>query len=420
MLCGTKYWDRIHGGEPCNGILDPDETGLPNWDIVITDPGTGWTTTVTTDINGNWCVTVPAPGTYIVSEVLKWGFFQTFPPFGSYTVTVNCGDVITKLDFINCACPQPPGGIDCKTDSLHILSDPTFFNGHTMLVSAPAALVPPVPPIRDGNLWPPGFVPAPPATPFTQWIGPTVPGAPNPPGRYIWHRYFCVCEGMDSTVVRIRLCFKGVHSVIVRLGGAVIGVYNPFPAPSTCIDTFVTIASGCQFLEFEVTKNPGAPPGAGLSYDGSIVGPGLIKDECCECYRVWQTNPAQGQGLKQNSPNDGSNRNNDARPGADMADETSMTTGMHETLPAFDPELASIPNPSNGATVVYYTLPRHYDVLLELYNPVGRHMMTLVNGPQQEGRHSVPLDMSEVPSGFYHLRLTAGGRVYTLRLMNVK
>jgi uncharacterized repeat protein (TIGR01451 family)/fimbrial isopeptide formation D2 family protein len=95
MVTGLKFND-LNG----NGVRDPGEPGLANWTIQVTDSN-GITHTTTTDSAGNYSITVPAPGTYTVAEVLQSGWTQTAPTSGTYSVTVSPGQVVTNLNFGN-------------------------------------------------------------------------------------------------------------------------------------------------------------------------------------------------------------------------------------------------------------------------------------------------------------------------------
>jgi uncharacterized repeat protein (TIGR01451 family) len=94
-ITGLKFND-LNG----NGVRDTGEPGLANWTIQVTDSN-GITHTTTTDSQGNYSLTVPAPGTYTVAEVLQSGWTQTAPTSGTYSVTVSPGQVINNRDFGN-------------------------------------------------------------------------------------------------------------------------------------------------------------------------------------------------------------------------------------------------------------------------------------------------------------------------------
>jgi hypothetical protein len=66
------------------------------------------------------------------------------------------------------------------------------------------------------------------------------------------------------------------------------------------------------------------------------------------------------------------------------------------------------PNPFNLSTVIDYDLPVSSHVRLEVYNIFGQKLGTLVDGRQRAGYMSVVWDASELSSGVYFYKLTAG------------
>jgi len=64
-------------------------------------------------------------------------------------------------------------------------------------------------------------------------------------------------------------------------------------------------------------------------------------------------------------------------------------------------------------------VPGQQKVTLELYDVLGRRVRTLIDG-EQEGRQSMQVDVSTLPSGVYFLRLKAEGQTKTQRLTVVK
>jgi hypothetical protein len=94
-LCGIKFND-LNG----NGQQDPGEPGLANWVIEVKDANGNIIGYAVTDANGRYCIVVPTPATYIVSEQQQVGWTQTAPPTpGTYTVTVPPAH--TNLNFGN-------------------------------------------------------------------------------------------------------------------------------------------------------------------------------------------------------------------------------------------------------------------------------------------------------------------------------
>ena len=78
------------------------------------------------------------------------------------------------------------------------------------------------------------------------------------------------------------------------------------------------------------------------------------------------------------------------------------------------------PNPFNGQTIIAYDLPTGSHVLLELYNAVGQHVMTLQNGFQNAGRRKELLEVGSLASGVYLYRLTAEPQSQSLKYSQTK
>ncbi len=98
----------------------------------------------------------------------------------------------------------------------------------------------------------------------------------------------------------------------------------------------------------------------------------------------------------------------------------SFLEGDLTDLPSEFALLSNYPNPFNAQTVVEYQLPVSSSVKLEVYNILGSKVATLVNGEQEAGYRSVTWDASEVSSGVYFYKLTAGHYSETKRMMLVK
>ncbi len=65
------------------------------------------------------------------------------------------------------------------------------------------------------------------------------------------------------------------------------------------------------------------------------------------------------------------------------------------------------PNPFNPTTVINYGLPKAGNVVLKVYDILGKEVATLVNNHQEPGRHSVEFNAAQFSSGIYIYKLTS-------------
>jgi hypothetical protein len=98
----------------------------------------------------------------------------------------------------------------------------------------------------------------------------------------------------------------------------------------------------------------------------------------------------------------------------------SFLEGDLADLPSEFALLRNHPNPFNAQTVIEYQLPVNATVKLEVYNLLGKKVATLVNGAEEAGYRSVTWDASEVSSGVYFYKLTAGDCSEIKRMMLIK
>ncbi len=78
------------------------------------------------------------------------------------------------------------------------------------------------------------------------------------------------------------------------------------------------------------------------------------------------------------------------------------------------------PNPFNPSTTISYTLAENSDVSLKIYNVVGQEVAQLVNEKQSVGAHGVKFDASELTSGIYFYKLTAGNFISVKKMTLIK
>jgi hypothetical protein len=100
------------------------------------------------------------------------------------------------------------------------------------------------------------------------------------------------------------------------------------------------------------------------------------------------------------------------------------TVGVEENNNLSIPEDFSLaqnyPNPFNPNTTIVYNLPVSSDVMLKVYDVLGREVATLVNEEKAAGNYQVEFDASNLSSGIYYYTITAGDFHQTKKLVLLK
>jgi len=105
---------------------------------------------------------------------------------------------------------------------------------------------------------------------------------------------------------------------------------------------------------------------------------------------------------------------------ARLGDQDLLGGGVDSGTPTQFALQGNYPNPFNAKTVIDYQLPEASDVKLEVYNTLGQKVATLIDEKQEAGYKSAAWDASEISSGLYFYKLTAGDFTETKRMMLVK
>jgi hypothetical protein len=103
-----------------------------------------------------------------------------------------------------------------------------------------------------------------------------------------------------------------------------------------------------------------------------------------------------------------------------LAECAAADQGRTENVPGDFVLCQNYPNPFNATTAINYQLPADAHVTFEIYNLLGHRVATLVGTKQQAGYGSVVWDASEVSSGIYFYKLSAGDYTEAKRMMLVK
>lgn len=78
------------------------------------------------------------------------------------------------------------------------------------------------------------------------------------------------------------------------------------------------------------------------------------------------------------------------------------------------------PNPFNPTTTIPFKLSKPAQVELKIYNVQGQFVRTLIDQFMQAGQYNVNFDASGIASGAYYYQLSAGGVVFTRRMIFLK
>jgi len=78
------------------------------------------------------------------------------------------------------------------------------------------------------------------------------------------------------------------------------------------------------------------------------------------------------------------------------------------------------PNPFNPSTVINYQIPEEGFVTLKIYDILGSEVKILVNENKPVGSYNIHFDASDLASGIYIYRLTAGSFISTKKMLMIK
>jgi len=78
------------------------------------------------------------------------------------------------------------------------------------------------------------------------------------------------------------------------------------------------------------------------------------------------------------------------------------------------------PNPFNPTTIINYSLPKGGHVTLDIFDPLGRNIKTLVNNQQNAGNYSVSFNAADLSSGIYYYRIVTGYFMQTKKMILIK
>ncbi len=99
---------------------------------------------------------------------------------------------------------------------------------------------------------------------------------------------------------------------------------------------------------------------------------------------------------------------------------TSVEQIENEVLPKEFRLEQNYPNPFNPSTTIQFALPKRSEVMLKIFDLLGREVATLVDEELQPGEYKVVFEAEALSSGVYFYRINAEGFVQTRKLTLLK
>ena len=99
---------------------------------------------------------------------------------------------------------------------------------------------------------------------------------------------------------------------------------------------------------------------------------------------------------------------------------TQINLSDHKNIPAYFKLFQNYPNPFNPITTIKYIIPERSFVTIKVYDILGKQVAELVNGEKPSGIYSIQFNGSNLSSGVYFYRITAGDFMDTKKLIFLK
>ena len=97
-----------------------------------------------------------------------------------------------------------------------------------------------------------------------------------------------------------------------------------------------------------------------------------------------------------------------------------LTDIQDELLPSKFELKQNYPNPFNPSTTINFSIPTPELVSLKIYNSLGQEVAVLINQNLEAGYHSAQFNGSNLSSGVYFSRLTAGNNTSLIKMLMLK
>jgi len=103
-----------------------------------------------------------------------------------------------------------------------------------------------------------------------------------------------------------------------------------------------------------------------------------------------------------------------------LYDIVGVKDDVHRSLPNLISLSQNYPNPFNAFTLIKYELPQQSYVRIDIYDILGRNIVTIQDGLQPAGKHQIVWDAEGYSSGIYFYQLQAGDFIETQKMNMLK
>lgn len=100
-----------------------------------------------------------------------------------------------------------------------------------------------------------------------------------------------------------------------------------------------------------------------------------------------------------------------------------IVTGVNDNKNEFPDNFTlaqNYPNPFNSSTVITYSLPQRSNVLIKVYDLLGRLVTELINKEEEAGNHSLTFNGNSLPGGVYFYRINVNNFTSTKKMILLK
>lgn len=103
-----------------------------------------------------------------------------------------------------------------------------------------------------------------------------------------------------------------------------------------------------------------------------------------------------------------------------LTETVTLIPGEETTVPTEFSLRQNYPNPFNPVTKISYALPKSSNVILKVFDMLGKEVSVIENGFKNAGNYTVEFDASKLTSGMYFYKIEAGDFKDTKKMMLLK